>query len=100
MLKVDKKCTTKTTNTSMWSANLGVATRAIHCWNMEISEYKQQKEKSIMSQEFIAGKVMDNTKTVQEAQQQQVAAWKYHRTMLKKHDGERLKDLQTKVQDS
>ena len=68
---------------------------------MKISEYKKQKgNNKIMLQEIIADKVTDNTKTVQDAQQQRVAAWKYFQTILKDHEGERLKDLEQKYQTS
>ena len=75
MKSAEKDCVSKTQNKSMWSNNLEVATRAICYWNMKISEYKKQKGNNIiMLQELIAGKVTDNTKTVQDDQQQKVAA--------------------------
>ena len=99
MLTAEKECVPKTTNTSMWSTNLEVATRAIRYWNMRVSQYKQQKGNSTtMLQELIAGKVTDDTKTVKEAQQERVEAWKYLRRILKEYKGERLKDLEQKVQ--
>ena len=101
MLHAEKACVPKTTNTFMWSTNLEVAKRAIRYWNMKISEYKNQKgNKNMMLQELIADKVINNNKTVQDAQQQRVAAWKHLRTLLRNHKGESLKDLQTKVKDN
>ena len=68
---------------------------------MQISEYKQQRgNKHILAKELIAGKVIDNTKTFEKTQKQQVEALKHLRLILKNYKEERLKDLQLKVQDS
>lgn len=101
MLSAEKECVPKISNTSQWSSNLEAATRAIRYWNLRISKYKKQKgNDNILQQELEAGRVMDNTKTVEEATTHQADAWRHLRQILRNHKGERLKDLKEKIQSS
>ena len=80
MLAAEKECVPKISNTSKWSTNLEVATRAIRYWNLRISKYKKQKgNEAILKQELQAGNVTDNTQTEQEATNKRAEAWRHLR---------------------
>ena len=74
----EKQCVPKSTHPSLWSTKMEAATRAI---------------------EQTAGNVTDETNTIQEAQAERNQAWRHLRVILKDHKGERLKDLQNKIQE-
>ena len=76
MLKAEQQCTPTTTHISEWSTTLEQATRAIRYWNMRISQYKKQKgNQDIINEEKAAGKVIDTSTTLEEAQQLKNKAW-------------------------
>ena len=101
MLASERECVSKTSSTSKWSTNLEVATRAIRYWNIRIFKHKKQKgSENILQQELEAGKVLGNTHSVAEATTQRAEAWRNLIKILNNHEGERLKDLKEKLQDS
>ena len=67
---------------------------------MRTSQYKKHKEnQGIINKEKATGKVEDNSKNIEEIKQLRNKAWAHLRIILKAHEGTRLRDLQSKVQD-
>ena len=61
---------------------------------------KNTTNQELLQIEQAAGNVKDNTTNLQEAQAERIQAWRHLRAILKDHKGERLRDLQTKIQES
>ena len=61
---------------------------------------KNTTNQELLHIEQTAGNVNDNTTNLQEAQTERNQAWRYLRAILKDHQGERLRDLQIKIQES
>lgn len=96
-----KKSVPKSTHSSMWSTKLETATRTIRYWNMRIMGYrKNTTNQELLHIEQTAGNVNDDTTNLQEAQAERNQAWRHLRAILKDHKGERLRDLQLKIQES
>ena len=68
---------------------------------MRILGHKKNKtNQELLNIEQVAGNVTDNTTTLKEAQDQRNKAWRHLHAILKDHKGQRLKDLQNKIQES
>ena len=93
-------CIPTTNHTSEYSTTLERATRAIRYWNMQISQYKKQKEnQDILNKEKAAGNNADTSNTMGEAQQLRSESWAHLITILKYNTDALLRDLQRKVQE-
>ena len=61
---------------------------------------KNKTNQELLHIEQTAGNVNDNTTNLQEAQAKRNQAWRHLRAILKDHKGERLRDMQIKIQES